>query len=202
MSGKNGSPGSLSTSRSLLVRLRAEDSEAWDRLVELYAPLVLYWCRRWNLQSSDVADIFQEVFQAVAVHIGKFRKQQASDTFRGWLRVLTRNKVYDHFRRQKRQPMGAGGTEAQKHLAQIPAPEPTAADPTDAQANLGLMQRALDQLRENFQEHTWRAFWRTVIDGQAPKDIAQELSMTPGAVRVAKYRVLQRLREELGDLIE
>jgi len=32
--------------------------------------------------------------------------------------------------------------------------------------------------------------------------VAADLNMTPGAVRVAKSRVLQRLREELGDLIE
>jgi DNA-directed RNA polymerase specialized sigma24 family protein len=33
------------------------------------------------------------------------------------------------------------------------------------------------------------------------RDVAAELSMSPGAVRVAKSRVLQRLREELGDLL-
>jgi hypothetical protein len=35
-----------------------------------------------------------------------------------------------------------------------------------------------------------------------PKDVAADLGMSPGAVRVAKYRVLHRLREELGDLME
>ena len=38
-----------STSRSLLIRARANDAEAWDRLVALYAPLVMHWCRRWQL---------------------------------------------------------------------------------------------------------------------------------------------------------
>ena len=32
-------------------------------------------------------------------------------------------------------------------------------------------------------------------------DVAEELSMSPGAVRVAKCRVLRRLRAELGDVI-
>ena len=40
------------------------------------------------------------------------------------------------------------------------------------------------------------------VEGQVAKDVAADLGMTPGAVRVAKCRVLQRLREELGDLIE
>ena len=59
---------SSSTSRSLLDKLRADDAAAWERLVSLYAPLVLYWCRRLGLQETDAADVFQEVFLAVATH--------------------------------------------------------------------------------------------------------------------------------------
>jgi RNA polymerase sigma-70 factor (ECF subfamily) len=40
------------------------------------------------------------------------------------------------------------------------------------------------------------------VEGRTPRDVAAELAMTSGAVRVAKSRVLQRLREELGDAAE
>src|SRR5262245_60137660 len=56
-----------STSPSLLARVKASDQEAWRRLVHLYGPLIYGWCRRWQLAAEDVADVFQEVFQAVAV---------------------------------------------------------------------------------------------------------------------------------------
>jgi RNA polymerase sigma-70 factor (ECF subfamily) len=62
-----------------------------------------------------------------------------------------------------------------------------------------LFSRALELIRAEFQERTWRAFWRVVVEGQSPQVIAQELNMSPGAVRVAKSRVLHRLRLELGD---
>ena len=62
--------------------------------------------------------------------------------------------------------------------------------------------RALEMIRGEFEERTWAAFWRTTVEGQAPKDVGLSLSMSPGAVRVAKSRVLHRLREELGDLME
>src|SRR5262245_1692497 len=101
---------SSATSRSLLQRARSADAAAWDRLVALYGPLVLHWCRHWNLQEPDAADVFQEVFQAVAAHLGGFRKERAEDTFRGWLRTITRNKVRDLFRRRGREPDGVGGT--------------------------------------------------------------------------------------------
>jgi RNA polymerase sigma-70 factor (ECF subfamily) len=192
---------SSATSRSLLERLKADDAVAWDRLVGLYAPLVFRWCRRWDLPEQDLADIFQDVFQAVAAHLASFRKEREGDTFRGWLRTITRNKVRDHFRKLGREPGGVGGTEAQIRLAELPAdPSPDEDDSAEERADHGLFARALDLIRSEFEERTWQAFWLTAVEGRAPKDVALEFGISPGAVRVAKSRVLRRLREELGEL--
>src|SRR5437773_2668544 len=109
-----------STSRSLLARLHANDDAAWDRLVALYAPLVWHWCRKMQLPAQDAADVFQEVFQAVASHINDFHRDRPGDTFRGWLRTITRNKVHDHFRAHKREPQAAGGSEAKAWWSRLP----------------------------------------------------------------------------------
>src|SRR5688572_14826204 len=108
-----GPQSSSATSRSLLARVQAAEPMAWDRLVNLYAPLVLRWCHAKGLQDPDVADVFQEVFQAVVVYIGRFHKDRQEDTFRGWLRRITNNKVIDHFRKLGREARGAGGSSAQ-----------------------------------------------------------------------------------------
>src|SRR5262249_60322784 len=119
----------------------------------------------------------------------------------GWLRPIRRNKVYDHFRRRGREPEGVGGTEAQGRLAEVPA-LPTADEDSAAGqgAERGLFRRALELIQQEFAERTWQAFWRTAVEGRPAAEVAAELSMSPGAVRVAKSRVLQRLREELGDV--
>ena len=196
-------PPSTGTSRSLLERVKADEPAAWDRLATLYAPLVLQWCRGWGLREQDAADIFQEVFQAVAIHIGGFRKEQPGDSFRGWLRTIARNKVHDHFRRLAREPEGVGGTDAQIRLAELPAPSPLdEGSVVEEHGERALLARALELIRAEFTERTWLAFWRTALEGQSAPQAAAELSMSAGAVRVAKSRVLQRLREELGDLIE
>ncbi|MBI3464738.1 MAG: sigma-70 family RNA polymerase sigma factor [Planctomycetes bacterium] len=196
---------SSSTSRSLLERVKANEQAAWDRLVTLYAPLVCHWCRRWDLQEHDVADVFQEVFQAVVTHIAAFRRDLQGDTFRGWLRTITQNKVNDHLRRMGREPRAAGGTHAQIRLAQFPDREPAAdgaLEETSSEDDLerSLFWRCLDLIRGEFEERTWQAFWRTAVDGQIAREVAAELGMSAGAVRVAKCRVLRRLRQELGDL--
>jgi len=177
------------TSSSLLDRVKADEAGAWDRLVALYAPLLYHWCRRWRLQDQDLADVFQEVFQTLVVHIGAFRRVRENDTFRGWLWTITRSKVLDLLRKR--------GRETGAPLSEIAAPEP--ADPEEQEALRRLFLRGLDLIRDEFEGRTWQAFWRTAVDGRAPRDVAVEMSMTSGAVRVAKSRVLQRLREELGD---
>jgi RNA polymerase sigma-70 factor (ECF subfamily) len=198
----DGQPSSA-TPRSLLERIKADEPAAWNRLVALYAPLVFQWCRRWELQEQDVSDIVQEVFQSVVTAIGSFRKEREGDTFRGWLRRITQNKVYDHFRRLGREPGGVGGTDALRRLSQMPVPPtPEESSKADEPAEQQLFHRALDLIRSDFEDRTWQAFWRTAIEDQAPKDVAADLAMSPCAVRVAKCRVLRRLRAELGDLIE
>jgi RNA polymerase sigma-70 factor (ECF subfamily) len=190
---------STSTSRSLLARLHANEPAAWDRLVGLYAPLVWHWCGRMNLPRQDAADVFQEVFQAVAANFDAFRKDRPGDTFRGWLRTITKNKVLDHFRHEQRQPHGAGGTAAKVRLSQVPEVVWDADGPEESALEHQLLHRALANIKDDFEERTWKAFWRVVVDGQPSPGVAQELGMSQGAVRVAKCRVLHRLRLELGD---
>jgi RNA polymerase sigma-70 factor (ECF subfamily) len=175
-------------------------------LVALYAPLVYHWCRRLGLAERDLADVLQEVFQSVAANLGTFRRDRPGDTFRGWLRTITRHKVTDHFRRARGEPVAVGGTAAYHRLAEVPAespadePEVELAD-DDAEADRQLLHRALEMIRGEFAERTWQAFWRVVVDGRSPADVGTDLGMRPGAVRVAKCRVLNRLRHELGDLL-
>jgi RNA polymerase sigma-70 factor (ECF subfamily) len=197
-----GKSSSTGTARSLLDRARARDQGAWERMVELYAPLVLHWCRGSGLRDDDAADVFQEVFQAVAAHLSAFRRDRSGDTFRGWLRTITRNKVNDHFRRCEREPAGVGGSEANEMLAQVPeALLPEESAPPDEAEGVWL-HRALEMIRGDFEARTWEAFWQTAVEGRAAADVAADLAMTPGAVRVAKSRVLHRLRADLGELLE
>ncbi len=192
-----------STSRTLLHGLRCNDAAAWERLVTLYAPLVYHWCRQQGLPNAEMSDVFQDVFQAVAAHIYRFRQDREGDTFRGWLRTITHNKVADHFRKRQRQPQGAGGTSAYVKLGSLPAPTDSASvsEPiADVVAERELLQRALHLIREEFEERTWQAFWRMAVESRSASEAAAELAMSPGAVRVAKCRVLRRLREELGDV--
>jgi len=187
------------TSLTLLQRLRAREQDAWGRMLHLYAPLVRAWCHHQDVRGADADDVAQEVFQAVATGLDQFQKDRPGDTFRGWLRGITRHKLSDFFRRQSSQPQAQGGTAAGQQLQQVAQPEITLPDETPQQL-AELYQRALELVQSEFEPNTWRAFWRTAVDGQSPADIAAELGMSAPAVRMAKSRVLHRLKQEIGDL--
>jgi RNA polymerase sigma-70 factor, ECF subfamily len=190
-----------STSRSLLAGAKRDEPLAWERVVRLYAPLVASWCRRWGVAEQDLGDLLQDVFAAVAGHLNRFRKEEPGDTFRGWLSTIVRNKVRDHFRRRAAEPVASGGTEAVLHMQQIPDPN-TLDDLPECSNDLPydiLLLTALESIRSEFHERTWQAFWRVVYEGQTAVEAGAEIGMKPGAVRVAKSRILLRLRRELGD---
>lgn len=204
---KSSPQGTLSTSRSLLIRLRDEDDDAWTRMVDLYTPLVCYWCRRLNLPEQDLPDVLQEIFRAVATNIGRFHKDRPGDTFRGWLRTISRSKVMDSFRRQGKEAQATGGTDAQMKFARLPdtpaAEEPDEEETPDEDSEKHLLfQQALQIIQSDFQERTWQAFWKVAVEGRPVKDVADELGMKPGTVRVARCRVLARLRNEFGEHLE
>jgi RNA polymerase sigma-70 factor, ECF subfamily len=188
------------TSPTLLDRLRRQDPEGWRRHVRLYGPLIYRWCRRARLQQDDAADVAQEVFRTVAARINDFRCERPGDTFRGWLWTITRFKIGDHLRRLERQPHAAGGTDAHAAIENLPEQLPD--DEESAADFSALVHRAMELVKAEFAERTWQAFWRTAVEGQAPKDVAAELGVTPDAVRMAKSRVLRRLRDELPDLAD
>ena len=62
-----------------------------------------------------------------------------------------------------------------------------------------LMARALVILKQDFEDKTWQSFWATVVNQRPTKEVAESMNMTTKAVRQARYRVLKRLREELGN---
>lgn len=199
-----------STSASLLQRASEGDAPAWQRIVHLYGPLVYQWARRGGLQSADAADVVQETFAAVAGRLGSFDIDRSGATFRGWLWTITRNKVVDVVRRRARGPRGIGGSVAQQWMqdqaGDIGANSPSLSlsetePPSDAASDQrAVLHRAVSLLRDRFEATTWQAFWRTVVDGCDPAEVADELGVSRWTVYKARSRVLQRLRTELEGL--
>ena len=78
-------------------------------------------------------------------------------------------------------------------------PPNSSASSPEADLVSDVLHRALDFIRVEFEDSTWQAFWATTVGQLSTRDVADRFGMTPQAVRQAKYRVLRRLRQELGE---
>ena len=71
---------------ALVTAAAGGDTQAWNALVERYAPLVHATCRRWRLDDADAADVSQTVWLRLVENLGRLREPQALP---GWLRTTT-----------------------------------------------------------------------------------------------------------------
>lgn len=191
-----------STSSAFINRLRQNDPQAWDRMAQVYYPLVVHWCRR-RLPAEDVLEVVHDVFIAVHSGIARFRFDGPENSFRGWLRGIATNRSMDYWRNRAKQGIAAGGSEHLRWMTHHAAESESA--PTDEQERdetAIIVRGTLRAIRDEFSTNTWQAFERTAIHGDRVVDVASDLQMTPNAVTKAKSRVLKRLRQELGELIE
>lgn len=185
------------TSTSLIRGARRKHDDAWAELVSKYSPPIYNHCRSLGLLPDESADTTQEVLATAFVQIERFRREKETDSLRKWLAGITRNKVREYFRRRRQQlATGAGGSQAYGRLLQLGTFEESGAAARHLDSNL-MLRRALTVIEDDFQAHTWKAFWRTAIDNQSSTAVASELKMTAESVRQAKARVMRRLRDEL-----
>ena len=185
------------TPSSLLDRLRQPfEPEAWARFVTLYTPLIYSWGRRVGLSEQDAGDLVQDVFVILLQVLPTFtydRKQ----SFRKWLRTVTINR----WRKDRKRPEHRM---VQGHEGQL---EAVATDDNveaswEAEYRQHLVSQALQMMRIDFEEKTWKACWEMTAAGRSAAEVAAELGLTVGAVYAAKFRVLNRLRRELHGLLD
>ncbi len=189
-----------STRPSLLVRLKnPRDERAWAEFVEIYEPLVYRLARKKGLQAADADDLTQEVFRAVAGAIDAWDMDTARGSFRGWLFRIARNLIVNILiaRSRRTAGYGAGGSDLVELLESQAVPEADETALFDGEYRRRLFAWAAERVRGGFRETTWQAFWRTGVEGQEVRVVAQSLGMTPGAVHIARSRVMARIRAEI-----
>jgi RNA polymerase sigma factor (sigma-70 family) len=71
----------------LVARAKNGEQQAWDALVERYAPLIWSICRRYRLEAADAEDVGQSVWLQLVTNLGHLRDSAALP---GWLATTTR----------------------------------------------------------------------------------------------------------------
>jgi RNA polymerase sigma factor (sigma-70 family) len=193
---------SPTTRLTLLARLRGpRDELAWAEFHGIYGPLIKRLARAKGLQEADADDLTEDVFRAVAGAIGRWDPDPSRGSFRGWLSRITRNLIINLLASWRPGIRGSGNTDVERLLDQQPAPEDADTALFDLEYRRRLFHLAMEQVRGEFRETTWQAFTRTALGDERPKDVAEDLGITAGAVYVYRNRVLARITRKI-EMIE
>jgi RNA polymerase sigma factor (sigma-70 family) len=71
---------------ALVTRAANSDKDAWNEIIERYAPLVWSICMRYRLRNQDIEDVGQTVWLLLVEQLGKLREPAALP---GWLATTT-----------------------------------------------------------------------------------------------------------------
>ena len=75
----------------LVTRARHGDKQAWDAIVERYAPLIWSICRQYRLDDADAQDVGQMVWLHLVDHLDDLRDPAALP---GWLATTPRRQCF------------------------------------------------------------------------------------------------------------
>ena len=184
------------TPASLLYRVRTTaDGGAWNRFVELFAPLIDRWARQFGFSENDADDIVQDVFSHLLRVLPTFA-YDPQRSFRAWLATVTRNACRDWLKRNRQT-----ATLTEEHFAarsEVPIDEQVA----DAEFRKYIVAHAMRIMERDFAPASWQAFREFVIVGRPAEEVAAQFRMTRNAVYLCRARVLSRLRQELRDFLD
>ncbi|MCO8123759.1 sigma-70 family RNA polymerase sigma factor [Stieleria sp. TO1_6] len=189
------------TRATLILRLRdGNDHDAWSEFLRDYGPMLYRFVRSRGLQDADAADVVQDVLRRVGSAIGRLEYDKQKGGFRAWLFTITRNRLYSYF--EKRNKIGPTGNDTQQMqlLAQAADDRSELHEQWELEHLRSLAAAAMQVVEQQSDPKTWSAFRITAVEGRPAAAAAEELSMSPGAVYVAKSRVTARLRTEIERL--
>jgi RNA polymerase sigma factor (sigma-70 family) len=191
------------TRPSLLVRLRnLQDQRSWEEFYAIYRPLIYRMARSQGFQDADAWELTQEVFLVVASAIQRWDPDPEKGSFRGWLFRIARNLMINWLAYRRRHPAGAGNSDMRQLLAEQPDPHSEDSAIFDREYKRQAFAWAAEQIRNQFREVTWQAFWLTSVENQPVAEVAHKMGISAGAVYIARSRVMSRLKNKIETLEE
>jgi RNA polymerase sigma-70 factor (ECF subfamily) len=139
------------------------------------------------------------VLRKVVEHLPRFERQR-DGSFRAWLKTVTVNEVNQYWRRRMRG--GSAGDPGDFPLSQLEDPRNELSQRWDREHADFVLARLLELIEGDFAPATWQAFRLRVFDQLSTAEVAKRLGISPNAVDIAKSRVLARLRQEAGGLVD
>jgi len=144
------------------------------------------------MQHADALELVQRVLLAVARAVDRFQPDSKRARFRTWLYKITHNEFCKEWTASKKLA-ASGDSEVRAAMHLLPAPQE---DDFSIEYERAVFRYAADIVRPKVKPSTWKAFWRTAVDGVTPEEVAKETGLSVGAIYIARSRVMARLQKQ------
>lgn len=190
----------IETRHSLIVRLKSEQNEiAWRDFVGSYEGFLSQIARRQGVPERHVADVTQQILMAIVRSIDGWKDDGSAASFRRWLSTVSRNVVIRFMTRERRQPGGVGGSDLMEVLQKVEQ-KPDAVHVQRYQHELIVW--AAEQVRKEFLETSWQAFWSTAIELKSVAQVAIDLNISTGSIYMSRSRIMARIQKIVATVLE
>ncbi|MCA8950833.1 MAG: sigma-70 family RNA polymerase sigma factor [Planctomycetes bacterium] len=183
------------TPPGLAARLRDGDEQALGAIFERFGSSIHRWLR-WQLGSSLQASDREDIVSQTILRAWNHRDQIRPDRSPGpWILAIARNIAFDLLRHRRE----VAGTDRLART-QSPAPDssasavPASREDNDPKQRLRELLRGLPDVERRILEA-----WANCAPNQPwTEDLTGVLGLSPGALRVRRIRIIDRLRREMS----
>lgn len=187
---------------SLIEQVRERQPDAWDEFVAIYGPFIRGYLRRVGIREADAEDLQQDVMQVLSIELPGFEHNRRTGAFRTWLRNIVANRIRAFHRSGDRRIRPIGGSEFREMADQLVDETSNLSRIWNSEHQRHVIDHLIRLISNDFSENTIIAFRETFLKERSADDVAKQLETTVNAVVIARCRVLKRLREAAGSLLD
>ena len=175
------------------------NASAWAEFVGAYEPFLMQLVRRQGTPELHVADVSQQLLLAIVRSVDGWSDDGQPASFRRWLGRVARNVSIKFMTRERRHVTGQGGSDFLEQLDHIP--DVAIDEARLRQYDHELIIWAADQVKNEFRETSWKAFWATQVEGRTVAEVAAELGVSAGSIYMSRSRIIARIREKIEHVL-
>ena len=208
----------ITTSETLVQRIhQVDDQEAWDRLYQLYAPLVKAFAIAKGCKSTMADDVVQLTFVSLLKSLPRFQYQKQTGRFRSFIYTIVKRRIADLFEDQNMYAFARSDTEHHHFFdehedSRVEVP----GENWDIMYENNLMNQALEEVKQKINQKgdpiTLEIFDLYVTQRLSASEVGRRIfenhnvSINENKIYQDKSRVMQmwkdevrKLKSELGD---
>lgn len=197
----------IPTRQTLLSRLKnLGDDESWTTFFETYWKLIYSVALKAGLTPEEAQDVVQDTVLSVVRNIGNFRYDPKRCAFKTWLMQVTRSRISNQFRRNRRHQVlersdNSARDDHTDFLEQIPDPAGNQVEALwENEWHRNLVDAAITRVKNRVDPEHFQIFDFYVLKEWPVGKVSKTFRVNAAKVYLIKHRISRLIQKEVEQL--